>query len=70
MWQKIIRLSNLYYKLLKIIDRHIKNTLLLGYMRSSLVSKFVSTIYPDLLILYKCSKIMKGDYEYEKENYN
>ena len=70
MWQKIIRLSNLYYKLLKIIDRHIKNTLLLGYMRSSLVSKFVSTIYPDLLILYKCSKIMKGDYAYEKENYN
>ena len=50
MWQKIIRLSNLYYKLLKIIDRHIKNTLLLGCMRSSLVSKFVSTIYPDLLI--------------------
>ena len=50
MWQKIIRLSNLYYKLLKIIDRHIKNNLLLGYMRSSLVSKFVSTIYPDLLI--------------------
>ena len=50
MWQKIIRLSNLYYKLLKIIDRHIKNTLLLGCMRSSLLSKFVSTIYPDLLI--------------------
>ena len=50
MWQKIIRLSNLYYKLLKIIDRHIKNTLLLGYMRSSLLSKFVTTIYPDLLI--------------------
>ena len=50
MWLKIIRLSNLYYKLLKIIDNHIKNTLLLGYMRSSLVSKFVSTIYPDLLI--------------------
>ena len=50
MWQKIIRLSNLYYKLLKIIDRHIKNNLLLGYMRSSLLSKFVSTIYPDLLV--------------------
>ena len=50
MWPKIIRLSNLYNKLLKIIDNHIKNTLLLGYMRSSLVSKFVSTIYPDLLI--------------------
>ena len=50
MWQKIIRLSNLYYKLLKIIDRHIKNNLLLGYMRSSLLSKFVNTIYPDLLI--------------------
>ena len=50
MWKKIIRLSNLYYKLLKIIDRHIKNNLLLGYMRSSLLSKFVSTIYPDLLV--------------------
>ena len=50
MWPKIIRLSNLYYKLLKIIDRHIKNNLLLGDMRSSLLSKFVSTIYPDLFI--------------------